>query len=582
MSGKRDVANVLILGSEEYPERIEQELPLPQTLDEYQVLWRQLEELKHQDFDAWVRAMRVWTGGDLYFLLVFVLSPGRDAWDAYRERPHFWHPVHLWYSRHVQFDSDRVVNVAARRFGKSTHITFALNIQHRLIDPNSCSCIFSHTRELAQKHLVRIGDELRKNRILQAVWADRLWLDPTTSPTTWSVGKGYSLKRTTTRAEQSFEAHAFTTNLPTGLGFSELFFDDIENEKSNTTEDVVTNVREKFISAQDLVENAKAPRRVAGTYYHPEGAMMWIQQELGWRSRVVPGEDLTRPALPEVSGPLGGTPTFFTKEWLYDLIAPKGGSQNPQSRKSYAMQIACDPLAGEYIRLSDSWIVWYDKPPADAAREWELSVIICVDGSSGKEDPTFIWVWGLRHDKRLVWLDAYERRVPPSVRKNEIYNMCLKWQHIVGQSRLLQLRIENYSSEHAEQQEEYHREMKLRVPIVPCRWNTRGAEANKMERAYNRWEPALVEGSVLFPTCGIYQVGDDGNMRNIVVSFIEDELKMMPMPKRDNGLDAGGLIWDPDANVGGLPWPTMKRRDEYDRRTAPPASQGSHMSVGIL
>jgi hypothetical protein len=521
--------------------------------------------------------MRLWCAADLFFFMLYVLSSGREAKYPYRnDSLHFWHPIHLWYAREIQFDSNQVVDIAARGFGKSTWKTHADNLRQGLCDPNSTSCIFSHTREFASKHAAKNGDELRRNDLLKEIWIDRLHIDPRKEAATWSVSTGYEINRSSVRHEKSFEAHAFVTGLPAGSHYSRLYFDDIETEKNVTNAEQMEVVQERIISAQDLVESSAAPRYYTGTYYDPNGAMMWLQTDLGLRARVLPGEDLSRMIGAELGGPLGGTPVFFEREDLHKKLRDRGGANSPKARLSYARQIACDPMAGAATRLNSGLVRWYEDDPLQLAARPDFTLVACFDPSKGVEDPSFLFIWGLREDHGLYWIDGFRRRMVPGVRESELFKVCNEWARV---GRLEQIRIENFGqSEVAERQETYNTERRLYTPIIQCKYSAPNIEDKRM-RIYGRWEPALAAGRVFFPTRGILSQNDAGDRVNLVTYLLGDEMKFFPMCRHDDGLDAGSLIWEPEQIVGPMPWPT--RRYEAPVASSSSPTGGTFMSGGI-
>ena len=69
---------------------------LPDDLQGYAELWRAIEQVRTEEpYPVWKAAMRLWSAGDWYFRLMFVMSAGRDAFNTFRNEPHFWHPVHI-------------------------------------------------------------------------------------------------------------------------------------------------------------------------------------------------------------------------------------------------------------------------------------------------------------------------------------------------------------------------------------------------------------------------------------------------------------------------------------------------------
>jgi hypothetical protein len=155
---------------------------LPDTLQQYAELWRTIEALRSRGpsgYAEWRAMMRLWSAGDHFFRLVFVLTAGRDAWSPYRGEAHFWHPTHIDIARWCQFgDHDASYLVASRGLGKSTHLTLNDDIGQKLLNPNHASVTFSHTREFAEKHLGIKMEELRKNDLLKELWNDRFFEDP--------------------------------------------------------------------------------------------------------------------------------------------------------------------------------------------------------------------------------------------------------------------------------------------------------------------------------------------------------------------------------------------------------------------
>jgi hypothetical protein len=570
--------DVNVLGDEGFRETIW----LPTELQQYRELWTLIEETKQRSFDEWRALMRLWSAGDLFFLLLFVLSPGTQAWDIYRNEPHFWHPLQLRYAREIQFNSHMWVDICAREFGKSTWKTFGRNLWTKLSNPNLASCIFSNTREKAQKHLGRIGDECRANELLKTVWRDRFYWDPNDAKTTWSLDKGFCIKRPSARPEQTFEAHAFITKLPTGMHYNELYHDDIEEEEAVRSEESMANIETKFTSSLDLTVQGfyVSP---TGTYYHPNAMMRKLHMELGYTLRKIPGEDLEdKPEDKTEAGPLGGRPIFFTRESLFARINAKGGPKNPKARRNHSLQMCCNPLAGDsHAKLKKGYIRYYEEPPLEIGRD--CHIVACIDTSPGANDPTFCWIWGLTRDRKFLWLDGFRKRLPPSRRQMEIYIICKMWE---GIGELVEIRMENHGQSEVDlTQETFNNARGLHTPIVGCHDNRptsdpmgfTGKNGGKREREFERWEPHLRGGKVWFPRHGIMTEDHEGDPFNLMEYFLDFELDNFPKPTHDDGLDAGSLIWEPSDIAGPLPWPARAKRPwEEDHRQS--RETGSYIS----
>lgn len=567
-----------------YPDDPQQQIYLPETLEEYGQLWETIER-EAVNYDTWRAMMRLWSAGDHYFLLLFVLSAGREAWNEWRHEPHFKHPDHIRFARQIQFEgTDDAVHIGARGFGKSTHFV-ADDLRNKLEDANHASCWFSLTRELAQKKLGIVQNELTVNRALLSLWEDRFWEDPAerAGSAKWSLKDGLTIKRTSTRPEQSFEAHAFEAALPTGIHPDKRYYDDIEADESVTSPVTASTIEDRWVSSQNLA-SSRRQRAVTGTYYSASGMMKKLSDKYGLKVVLFPGEDLEKPAEGEEAGPFGGTPSNgFTREELWARLKDAGGADqrdgkwrrvaNQKADGDYGRQIACDAQAGEAARLDWKWIQFYDGEGRDVGRT--MHTIVCVDASNGATktaDPTWIWVWGLTAAKDLYWLDAERRVLPPKERKELIYQVCSRWRDL---SYLCQLRIEQFAaSEFASGQEAYHQEMGFSVTTLKCHDN----QKSKLNRIYDRWQPPCQSGRVFFPR-RMLRADEKGNMVDLVAYFKTFEFGMFPGPRTDDGLDAGGLIWESEAKVGTLPWPARRRDGRHEKRVQ---AEGTFASAGVV
>lgn len=550
-------------------------IALPATLDDYRDLGSDLDKLHREDPVAWKHAMRIWSAGDLYFLGMFVSSVG-EIWDPYHQRLRFWATEQLELARWVQFESKGSTLVASRSLGKSTWTTFLDNIRTKLIDPNRTCCIFSETRELAAKHNGRIAQELTTNRVLITIWDDRF--HPTRDQYEKFSDVAITIKRTSARLECTFEAQAYTDKLPTGSHFDERRYDDIETERLVTTKEKLDKNEAQFISSQDLSSPVRWAM-VVGTYYHPAGLVRKTHLSMGWKLKLLPGEILPESGIvrgevtdPEL-GPMGGEPSFFHPDELRDMLRDKGGKTSPRAVKSYVEQICCDPTMGEPDRLDRKDLLWFEEDPLELAADGSL--YLCVDCSKGVGDPTWAWVWRLGYDRRAYWVGGFRKRLAPAARRREIALLALQFAAL---GNLVAIRMEEFgAAEYIEPQLTENTRYGLSVPIQKCQDNQR----TKLDRAFERWHAELVNGRIVFPK-RLMSVDENGTQIDLVEYFLQFELDPFPKPVTDDGLDAGGLLWEPEERVGALEWPVRQapkrpagRDDIYSDEGG-----GSYMAVG--
>lgn len=548
----------------------EKEITLPERLEDYEALWAEIKALEESDPIAWKAAMRLWSAGDLYFFGMFLLSMG-EVWDPYWERPRFWCQEHLEFARWVQFEAKGSVLIASRSFGKSTWTTFARNLWTKLHDPNRTSFVFSYIREAAEKHVGRIMQELTDNKLLPRVWPDRFHANVDLYKQL--TAKAILLPRTTSRPEATFEAHAFKTSLPTGGHPDERFYDDIEEEQAVGSVEAMEKVEAQFTSSQNIT----SPMRwamVVGTYYHPNGKMRKLHVEDGWKLKLLPGEILPKDGEMKRddpgAGPMGGTPYYFHADELAQMLRDMGGKGKPKAVREYTMQIACDPVAGEPNRLPREAVLFYDEDPLELAQTGTL--YICVDPSPGTKDPTWAWVWRLGVDRRFYWVGGFRKRLLPAERKRELGLLALEFGAI---GDLVSMRIEEFGqAEYIAQQQEHNIARGIDVEIEKCCDNSKG----KNDRIWERWEPRLDNGRVVFPR-HLWTRDENGERFDLVAYFLDFELSQFPKPYTDDGLDAGSLIWEDEAKLGELVWPS-RERSERRRIHNESETEGSYMSEG--
>lgn len=568
-----------------------EEVVLPDSLQAYAELWQRIEAEKDPGIQQ--ALLRLWSAADGYFLLRFILSPGRHAWDHYRHEPHFQHQVHIDLARRIQFDTeiDDTVLIGARGLGKSTHFD-ADDIRALLIDPNFAIFYFSLTKELAKKRLATIKTELDTNAILLDVWSDRFWKSDEERATAgrnipWGESTGLCIKRTTTRPEQSIEAHSFEHALPTGMHPDRRRYDDIEADRSVASDITQETLKDRWVSSQNITSSLRA-RRTTGTYYSASALMVLLSTEYGMRKAIFPGEDTNDPVPPEEAGPLGGRPVNgFTREHLWDRLKDAGGAEfvdgrwrkttNAKAIIDYARQTACDPQAGEATRLDWKWIRFYEGEGWKHANNG--TIVVCADCSPGTGDPTWIWVWLLTREREFWWVDAERKVVDPTERRKLIHDVCQRW--VNYGVRVEQLRLEQFGqATYVQDQQAYWDNMPAfpAPPIVKCNDNrSPGKGEGKVWSTYERWQPHASAGKIVFPR-EMWRQDERGVPIELVGYFRQFEWDMFPKSRTDDGLDSGKLIWEDPKRVGALPWPTDRWSQPQGHRQRERSAQSAGLA----
>lgn len=201
------------------------------------------------------------------------------------------------------------------------------------------------------------------------------------------------------------------------------------------------------------------------------------------------------------------------------------------------------------------WMRFYDGTPADLAGG--TNKYILVDPSSGrrsknkiKNDYTSAWVIGLGQDENYYVLDMVRDKLNLTARGQMLMRLHRKW-------RPKEVRYEEYGMQadiehirYVQGQENY------RFDIVPV-----GGKVDK-EGRIKRLIPLFEHARIYFPS-SMHKTDADGNMRELVGDFIEQELTAFPVAAHDDMLDSLARIDEPDLS---LTWPKQDEPEDKPQR----------------
>lgn len=562
------------------------------SLEEYKELERWLDSVKAKSLDNWMELYREYSKWDLYFLCRYVLMQGglphNPLGNVYLE-----HDIFVEWARQTERHMEKYpssLDHSCRRTGKSYIRSLGVPIQLMIRYPDISMCLFSTELKLATKHVGVLQGELEKNRFLIKLHEEIFWDNPREEAknkgVAWSRTDGLCIKgRRMNRSTQTFECHAMFGGGPVGAGYDAIFFDDCETSNRVASKEAIEDLDRAYSAAISLLTPVALPRPIvfmSNTRFSPDGLVQRkANQYFGLEPdsvRGIPGEDIEGVTdFPEHYytgyGPLGGrvvypnTPEAMSQKYLE--VADKS---------EYTLQ-----YCGSYRKASDralnaERINFYDDEPKTLAHD--CYSYLCIDTSRGVRDPTVLWVWGLTHDKRRVWLDAELMLVDPSSPKfhDAIFRMATMWNNLT--QRMIEIRIEDtVNSTWSEWAERELRARGCYIPVrkVLARANTsteKKFKSGKMDRIYDRWAPMINRGEVWFPKAvskggrGLLRDDGSGNYKCLVDYFFNTEFDTFPVGKHDDMLDAGSLIEAEKVNSEfplQFPIPTSWREsDSYD------------------
>ena len=451
---------------------------------------------------------------DLFYLLARILR-----------RPDVQHPWLYARCREIEASPYGNLDLWAREHYKSTILTFGLTIQDILVDPDVTCGIFSHTRPGAKAFLRQIKTEFEVNEDLKALYPDVLWRDPKKDAPKWSEDEGIVVRRSANPKEATVEAWGLVDGQPTGKHFRKLIYDDVVVRESVTTPDMI----QKTTAALELSYNLGAEggdRRFIGTRYHYNDTYRTIIERGTAKVRLYDGTeknsgDITKPMF-----------------WTVDRMAQKRRDMGPHT---FGTQILQNPKGDETQGFRREWLRYYK----DAQGGRGMNKYILVDPAHSKKqgsDFTAMWVIGLGPDENYYALDMVRDRLSLSQRCQRLMEWHRKW-------KPLDVRYERYGLqsdiEHIKAVQEASN---YRFEITEV-----AGPVAKPERI-KRLIPMFEKGKVWLPVSH-HMTNSEGEVRNLVHDFIEDEYCAFPVGLHDDMLDGLARIAEPELK---LQWPIKR------------------------
>lgn len=467
---------------------------------------------------------------DLFFLLTRLL--GRQDMD------HDWA---FERCREVQAAPDGHLDLWAREHYKSTIITFGQTIRDILRDPEVTVGIFSHSRPVAKDFLNQIKHEFEHNAWLRRCYPEVLWETPRTQAPVWSLDKGIIVRRRSNPKEATVEAWGLVDGQPTGKHFSLLVYDDVVTRESVSTPEMIAKVTECWALSLNLGARG-GRRRIIGTRYHFNDTYRAILDREAASPRVHPA---TKDGTPE------GTPVLLSPEALADRRRAMGPYV-------FGCQMLLDPVADAAQGFRDSWLRYW-RPHGDgwgglaAGRDGSshgraepgglstspstagMNLYLLVDpaGERKKEsDYTVMLVVGLAPDGNHYLVDGLRDRLNLTGRAAALLRLHRRHRPLaVGYEKYgMQADIEHVRTE--QERRNY------RFDITPL-----GGTMPKKDRI-RRLVPLFEQGRFYLPASCPF-VDAQGQVRDLVREFVDDEFLAFPVSRHDDMLDCLARITDP-------------------------------------
>lgn len=454
--------------------------------------------------DVYAEARRWLSRNDLFFLLVAELGRKDANRDWIFER-----------CREVQAAPDGHLDLWARGHYKSTIITFALTIQEILIDPEITIGILSDVNKVAKPFLRQIKQEFETNEQLKRDFSDILWSDPQKQAPKWSEDDGIVVRRRGNPKEATVEAYGLIDGQPTGRHFKLLIFDDVVNENTVTSPEMMQKVALRVGLADNLGAEGYR-KRFVGTRYHMNDAYAEMIERGSVKVRKHP---VTK------NGKVDGEPVLLTRE----VVEQKRRDQGPYV---FGCQMLLDPAADSAQGFKKEWLRYWP-----AVHTSNLNLYMLVDPASKRKansDYTAIFMIGIGGDDNYYVADMIRDRLNLTGRVNAVMALHAKWQPkgLVGYEEYgLQADIEAIKDE--QERRNY------RFEILPL-----GGKIKKEDRI-KRLVPLFENGRFFLPQ-SIVRTDWEGKAVELVRTFVQEEYLAFPVAAHDDMLDCASRILDED------------------------------------
>lgn len=527
---------------------------LPDTVDDYRDLSRDLHELFSHDRVSWNHRMRMLGRWDLYFLMREILTTREWPHPEDEKRKLFDCEWYLWLCRVAQFAPNDTLNIISRNHGKSTVGTFGDPIHQMIVSPNLSGGLFSVTKDISLPFVELVKTELEVNDFLQMLYPDVFYREPATESPRWTGDKGFFIRRQGKihYKDSTLAPYALASKKEsTSKRMSHMWLDDVITQETVDNPDVVRKVNKRH----DQMINLGMPgtrRRAWGTFQSGEDSYHHMIGR-GWKLNHMACYEMNyeKSRFREESGiPVKivvkrDRPMMFSCAFLRE-------QEERMGQTTFAIQMLGAPASYEVSEFKDDWLRYYDASPFDVAKGANR-VIIGDPASrkgSNKHSRTAIAVLAKRGDQNYYVLDMVLDRLNLAQRADALFELHRRWnpQHVYWEELGHSSDIEHF--QYVMSKGNYH------FTILPTKGNV------PKDKRIERLVPVFRDKRWLWPERGVpYRMIETGQDVDLVEWVIERELLPFPNVEHLDWLDAAARIVDPAVVI---PWPNPEPESVTD------------------
>jgi predicted phage terminase large subunit-like protein len=446
----------------------------------------------------------------------------------------WWMPKPLLIGRHTRTIANRLTRaVEDFKLGKSTYLMIDVPFRHGKSDMVSrafpayflgaCSELMPDVVVSGYSDTLAYSFTKRTKQIIESAPYRALWRNIRLSGTNNSV-KEWQLAN-----NAGIVTVAGLLGTLTGKGGALVIIDDYcKNAEEANSETYRNKTWDAF--AQNLITRASDPAIVIVC------ATRWHTDDLGGRIIKAMKEDIDFPRFERMSFPA-------TKPGEYDYLFPERftpawykSRRSVLGSRAAAALLDCEPVGDAMRWFKDEWLTyWHDRPK-------RLNIYVIVDSANAKKtkgtgsDYTTMWVVGLSPDKHAYVMDCVHDRLNLKERTEKLFDLHERWKPLATFWEQVGAMSDVQHVETEMDHKGYHFRIHQFDQLVA-----------KEDRI--RWlEPEFEGGRLHFPTRILRQCAD-GEMRNHVQEFIDQEYSVYPSVKHDDMLDDLANIKHPEVEA---------------------------------
>ncbi len=366
--------------------------------------------------------------------------------------------------------------------------------------------IFSATRALAKAFLKEIMTELESNEMMQCIFPDVLYQNPSKFSNSWGVDTGIIVKRKSVRKESTVEAHGLIDGQPTSKHFDLLNFDDI----------VTHEIARSMVLNQKLVEgweNAFSLGSMGGAYraegtrkHYNDPYSVMIERSIFKEIRLTPYDS-------------DGKSVLMSEE---DLAKRRKFS----GEVTFAAEYLQEPLKNSALGLNFELLQYHTITNTSNLYLY----LICDPATEQKKnsDYTAMLLIGIDSGGSVIVIDGIRERLKLSQRWqaiNYFYDNYPKLKRIYYEKSGMNTDLEYF-------REKANADANMSITSLFSKMTPKQAKNDRIAKL----EPMLEDKKIFFPETKRKR-GYDGKEYDLTVWLRDEEISKFPFSAHDDGMD---------------------------------------------